>query len=739
MGAMSEGEGLRPAELLQLAALSGEPSGGDLATVLQSVTDVGTRLTGAQYGAFFYSGEDEQGQRLDVYALSGEPPASFPREVPVRHTALFAPTFAGQAEVRVDDLLTDPRYGSRGPGGLPPHHVPVRSYLAVPVVTPDERVLGALLFGHREPGRFGERAGLAARAVAAHAAAAAENARLYGAMRRAREEAERSAERLALLQGITSLLSTASSTAEIAARVPAALTRTLGSVGCSLYLLDAAAGALVGVPSPTLPAASRAVLAHLPLDRPTPPTEAVRTRHGVVVPRGGLAAYPSLAALDWSDTGTLVALPVLDRLRAPLGALVLRWREDEVVAPGLGDAVGQLLLAVAEQLGQALERSRLFDAEHEARAQLGASVTALTDLARTLQSGLLPQRLPTLERVATAVRYQPAVAGAEVGGDWYDVIAHGDTATFVIGDVQGHSTTAAGLMGQLRTAVRAYVTEGHDPATALARTNALLVQMDVELFATCCLLQLDQATGEVVVATAGHPAPLLLAGDGPVGELDVVPGLPLGIDEDGTYALTTARLDGRSRVLLYTDGVVESSTADIETGLAAVRGAASEGRGLDAEALADRVLAGIPHRLADDAALLLLDYAGPLRRRAEVAVELPADLRAVSEARRATAGTLGQWGIDGDLLDSALLVVSELVTNAVLHTGEPCRLVLAREQDGRVLRIEVHDDSTRHPSPREASDDALGGRGLAIVEALAQDWGVSPQGEGKAVWADLRT
>ncbi len=636
-------------------------------------------------------------------------------------------------------MLSDPRYGGNASRGVPPEHAPVRSYLAVPVVTPDDRVLGALLFGHREPGRFGERSELAARAVAAHAASAAENARLYGAMRRAREEAERTAQRLALLQGVTSLLSTASSTAEIAARVPAALTRALSCVGASLYLLDPAAGALVGVPSPTLPPAARAALAHLPLERATPPTEAVALRRPVVVARGGLAGYPALAHLDFGDTGTLVALPVLDRLRTPLGALVLRWQEDGVVAPGEeDDELGMLLLAVAEQVGQALERSRLFDAEHEARAQLGRSVSALTDLARTLQSGLLPQRLPRLERVVTAVRYLPAVAGAEVGGDWYDVIATEGAATFVIGDVQGHSTTAAGLMGQLRTAVRAYVSEGHDPATALTRTNALLLQMDVELFATCCLVQLDQRSGEVVVATAGHPPPLLLTDDGRVAELGALPGLPLGIDEDGAYAMTTARLPARTRVLLYTDGVVESSAVDPDVGLDALRDAARDGHGLDAEGLADLVLSAIPHRLADDAALLLVDYAGPAEQRVEVATRLPADLQAVSRARRTTSATLQDWGLAGDAVDSALLVVSELVTNAVLHTGEPCELLLSRDPaQPSTVRVAVHDASTRHPSPRDAGDDALGGRGLAIVEALADDWGVTPQGEGKAVWADL--
>ncbi|SDQ15740.1 SpoIIE family protein phosphatase [Quadrisphaera sp. DSM 44207] len=715
-GARSDaGGGAGAAELLELAAMAARLGRQDLHEALRSVTDAGVRLTGAQYGAFFHSGEDELGDRLDVFMLSGEPSTAFPDEVPVRHTALFAQTFSGRGAVRVADVLTDPRYGGNASGGVPDGHVPVRSYLAVPVVTPEGRVIGALLFGHREPGRFDERSEVAALAVASHAATAAENARLLGSAHRALEEAEASARRLELLQRITALLSTAVSTAQITRRVPAALTRALGCTRAHVLLLDPLPD---GARTPALVEAAARSFAAAPAAVRDPATRAAAT--GVPVLEG-----------------PVLAVPLTDRLRRPLGVLSTTWA-GAAGAAGAGGDVSDLLLAVAGQVAQALERTRLFDAERRARDELAASVTALTDLSRTLQRSLLPRRLPRLERVQVAVRYQPAVSGAEVGGDWYDVIeAEDGLATFVIGDVQGHSTTAAALMGQLRTAVRAYVTEGHDPATALARTSAVLLAMDAELFATCCLAQLDQVTGELHLATAGHPVPLALVADGRVAEVQVPAGPPLGIVEGAAYSTRRLRLDERTRLLLYTDGVVESPAHPLEEGVAAVREAALAHRDGTCDELADSMMAGIPHRLADDAALLVLDYAGPRARREELVTALPPHLGAVGDARRFLRRALADWGVDGRTRDDAELITSELVTNAVTHTGDPAQLSLVREPDAGWLRICVVDGSTRHPRRREAGPEALGGRGLAIVDVLAESWGVAPQGEGKAVWAQL--
>ncbi|MDB4973607.1 MAG: two-component hybrid sensor and regulator [Myxococcaceae bacterium] len=183
----------------------------DLESVVQAVTDAGTRLSGAQFGAFFYTVTNPEGVVLQLYTLSGAPRSAFEKFAHPRATPVFAPTFRGEAVVRLHDVRADPRYGQIGPYfGMPPGHLPVRSYLAVPVVARSGEVLGGLFFGHEQAGVFTERAERLLIGVAAQAAIAVDNARLYEAAKRSSEdrarllEAERAAraevERVSLLK-----------------------------------------------------------------------------------------------------------------------------------------------------------------------------------------------------------------------------------------------------------------------------------------------------------------------------------------------------------------------------------------------------------------------------------------------------------------------------------------------------------------------------------------------------------
>lgn len=152
----------------------------DLQRLLQRVTDEATALTGAAFGAFFYNAVDEKGARYLLYALSGAPREAFAGFPAPRDTPLFAPIFRGEGIIRLDDVTRDPRYGCTPPyHGMPPGHLPVRSYLAVPVVSRSGEVLGGLFFGHPEPGRFTEEHERLVAGVAAQAAVAIDNARLY--------------------------------------------------------------------------------------------------------------------------------------------------------------------------------------------------------------------------------------------------------------------------------------------------------------------------------------------------------------------------------------------------------------------------------------------------------------------------------------------------------------------------------------------------------------------------------
>lgn len=167
--------------------LSGEL---ELEKLVQAVTDAATEVTGARFGAFFYNVADENGESYMLYSLSGVPREQF-RDFPLpRKTPFFAPTFDGERIVRLDDVRRDPRYGQRAPHhGTPPGHIPVTSYLAAPVVLRGE-VLGGLFFGHPDPGVFSERDERFVAGLAAQAAIAMDNARLYEAERRARANAE---------------------------------------------------------------------------------------------------------------------------------------------------------------------------------------------------------------------------------------------------------------------------------------------------------------------------------------------------------------------------------------------------------------------------------------------------------------------------------------------------------------------------------------------------------------------
>jgi len=163
----------------------------DIGRIVQTVTDAATSLTSAQFGAFFYNVVDTQGEKLTLYTLSGAPREAFENFGHPRPTPVFAPTFYGEGIVRSDDITHDPRYGQMSPyHGMPPGHLPVRSYLAVPVVSRSGDVIGGLFFGHAEVGVFGERAERVVSSIAGWAAVAMDNARLYEAERRARDEAE---------------------------------------------------------------------------------------------------------------------------------------------------------------------------------------------------------------------------------------------------------------------------------------------------------------------------------------------------------------------------------------------------------------------------------------------------------------------------------------------------------------------------------------------------------------------
>jgi PAS domain S-box-containing protein len=190
------GEERRALEVLNRAgsALAAET---DLERLLQIVTDAGVELSGAEFGAFFYNITNQAGESYMLYTLSGAPIEAFSKFPMPRNTEVFAPTFSGEGIVRSDDIMQDPRYGKNAPRkGMPEGHLPVRSYLAVPVMSRTGEVLGGLFFGHAKPGLFSERSERGLSGLAAEAAVAIDNANLSQAMRREIAERKRAQEAL---------------------------------------------------------------------------------------------------------------------------------------------------------------------------------------------------------------------------------------------------------------------------------------------------------------------------------------------------------------------------------------------------------------------------------------------------------------------------------------------------------------------------------------------------------------
>src|SRR5262245_22633463 len=154
----------------------------DLERAVQVVTDAATRLSGAAFGSFFHNVIDDKGEAYTLYSLSGAPREAFAKFPMPRNTEVFGPTFRGEGIVRSDDITRDPRYGRNTPHhGMPEGHLPVRSYLAAPVISAKGEVLGGLFFGHSKSGACGERAERIVGAIAGHAAIGIEKARLYSA------------------------------------------------------------------------------------------------------------------------------------------------------------------------------------------------------------------------------------------------------------------------------------------------------------------------------------------------------------------------------------------------------------------------------------------------------------------------------------------------------------------------------------------------------------------------------
>ncbi len=377
------------------------------------------------------------------------------------------------------------------------------------------------------------------------------------------------------------------------------------------------------------------------------------------------------------------------------------------------------------------------------------------NLAEALQRVLLPPGLPELPGWAAATLYEPAGRDMLIGGDFYDWfrLPNGHLL-FFLGDVSGKGPVAGALGMSIRKALKGACWAGVDPFSALPVLEAALEEELRGSFASLVMLELTGDSGRVRLMLAGHPAPwvrhrgVFREAQAPVSAL-----LGFGLAEPG--ATVELQLEAGDLLLLFSDGLSEArlpngelfSEGHLQEFLATLPA------GLSSYQLvlqADAHLRRLAHRLTDDVVIAVLGYQPqesvtappPVTRATQLVLRLAPHSSSVPAARAFATGTCRSWGL-AEAAETVAIVVSELVTNAVLHARTDIELRLEQLDD--TVRVEIHDDGpglprrgddafpAEHPLPRDH------GYGLMLVEMLTRAWGVTPAETGKTVWATIDT
>ncbi|MCT2589566.1 serine/threonine-protein phosphatase [Streptomyces sp. N2-109] len=397
-------------------------------------------------------------------------------------------------------------------------------------------------------------------------------------------------------------------------------------------------------------------------------------------------------------------------------------------------------IAATEDNGVLIFAAEVTD-QVESAERLRASERLQREAAVTLQRSLLPQELEQPDELRVAATYQPGGTDAAVGGDWYDVITLGAGRTaLVIGDVMGRGVRAAAVMGQLRTAVRAYARLDLPPHEVLQLLDGLASEIDSSQIATCVYAVHDPSEGRLNYASAGHLPILVRDADGAVHSTAEPTGPPLGT---GGWMHTSGSvpLEPGSTAVLYTDGLVERRDADIDEGIAALERAFAGATG-SPQVICDRMLRAmrITAEHDDDVAVLVLQHPRRADHEADLfrgaSLELLGGTEAASRARAFASGVLTSWRFPTELHDLGVLAASELVANSLQHGTPPMRLRL-RRTDCR-LTVEVTDGDDHLPRRRRAEPVDEAGRGISIVATIASSWGSRRTlGGGKSVWCEF--
>jgi PAS domain S-box-containing protein len=529
--------------------------------------------------------------------------------------------------------------------------------------------------------------------------------------------------------------------------------------------------------------------------------QAMASRDTVLVADMAAQRFPapreaSQELCDTLEMSSVIATPLIARGEL-LGVMSLALsgltqREDRHYGADDGDFLG----LIGSRVAIAIDNAMLFEEERR---------TALA-----FQTSLLPHDPPAVDGLEVAYKYVPAKPlethgqgiQTQVGGDWYDIIPlSAGRVGIVIGDVEGRGARAAAIMGQLRAALRAFAQDDKPPAEILRRLDdwcRTLEPTNAEAhgFASadpptvsCTYLVYDAWSRTLSFANAGHDAPLLITGH-EVGQMEIEhKGLLLGVRGKGIAGLPTYREETRylapgSALVFYTDGLTDrrqraggdghyTESEALQMLCKAVREVATD----SVAAIAEAAERAVPGEIDDDMAIVVVRTSA--EELASRECNFPADPIRVSEARRLAQATFTSWGMAPDQADLACLLVSEVVTNVVLHAAvspsirhefalEAAAMLDAVTLDGglgdkwagspyaedfvaphgkeftlRLRRgesavwVEVFDPDLRLPRIRSAGENDEGGRGLYLVDQLATRWGSRPTEDGKAVWFEI--
>ena len=566
----------------------------------------------------------------------------------------------------------------------------IRSLLGVPLLV-EGRTIGVLHAGTLTPRDFTDADADLLQIAADRAALAIDHAVLYERERHARLDADRALGVMRAVQRVTDAALSGLSLEDLLHVLLDRVTEILNTDTAAILLLDddgrvLRARAAKGIEE--------------------------EVEQGVRIPvgkgfAGRIAAEGKPSAIPDVDHADILN-PILRQkgIRSLLGVpLLVEGRTIGVLHAGtltprdFTDADADLLQIAADRAALAIDHAQAFEQRR---------------LAAALQTALLPQELIRIPGIEFAARYLPAAQGGSLGGDWYDVFPlGGGRVGLVVGDVVGRGVAAASLMAQLRTALRAYAFEGHEPAEVVDRVNGLLGFIRPATMTTAAYLALDPESETVSIVSAGHPPPLVIHPDGSASYLEVPAAVPLGVSSGTRYRGFDYHLPTGSTLVLYTDGVVEVRGESIDLGLERLRSLGARGHGsieLLADAVVDELVAD--GRPADDVALLAARVV-PLDAR--LVTEWPARAEELAGLRHLLRRWLRGHGANEDETYEITVACQEATANAVEHAYGPGARTLELEavRSGNAIELTIRD----HGQWRSARGTHRG-RGLSMMETL---------------------